>query len=221
MERMEDFFASRVNGYEEHMLSAVEGCKQAYALLPSLLPASCSNLLDLGCGTGLELKQIFKKFPDLFVTGIDLTREMLDKLKYNFPEKNINLICGSYFDVDLKKKEYDCAVSFQTMHHFEHKAKIGLYQKIFRALTDQGLYIECDYMVEDQGEEDYYFSENRRIRHELGISKGEFYHYDTPCTISNQIAMLKKGGFERVELILRISNTTILAAYKQTRQKEE
>lgn len=215
MERMEDFFAARVDEYEEHMLSGVEGCEQAYALLPTLLPESCRKLLDLGCGTGLELKQIFKKYPDLAVTGIDLTREMLDKLEHNFPDKEMNLICGSYFDVDLKMKEYDCAVSFQTMHHFEHEAKIGLYQKIFGALKDHGRYIECDYMVEDQEEEAFYFAENKRIRKELNIPEGEFYHFDTPCTVTNQIAMLKKGGFERVELVLRIGNTTILAAYKQ------
>lgn len=215
MERMEDFFAARVDEYEEHMLSTVEGCEQAYVLIPSLLPESCRKLLDLGCGTGLELKQIFKRFPDLAVTGIDLTREMLDKLKQNFPDKEMNLIRGSYFDVDLKLIEYDCAVSFQTMHHFEHEAKIGLYQKIFGALKDHGCYIECDYMVEDQEEEDFYFAENKRIRKELNIPEGEFYHFDTPCTVTNQITMLKKAGFERVELVLRIENTTILAAYKQ------
>ena len=214
MERMEDFFASRVNGYEEHMLSAVEGCEQAYALVPSLLPVSCSNLLDLGCGTGLELKQIFKIFPDLSVTGVDLTREMLDKLKYNFPDRKINLIWGNYFDVDLETDAYDCAVSFQTMHHFNHEAKIGLYKKIFSALKDQGLYIECDYMVEIQEDEDFYFGENKRIRKELNIPEGEFYHFDTPCTIANQIAMLRQGGFDRIESVFRMGQTTILAAYK-------
>jgi len=49
----------------------------------------------------------------------------------------------------------------------------------------------------------------------MGIPEGEFYHYDTPCTVTNQIAMLKKGGFKRVEMVFRIGNTTILAAYKQ------
>ena len=38
-------------------------------------------VLDLGCGTGLELDEIFRYFPDLAVTGIDLTREMLQQLK--------------------------------------------------------------------------------------------------------------------------------------------
>jgi len=214
MERMEDFFAARVDVYEEHMLSAVEGCEQAYALVPSLLPVPCSKLLDLGCGTGLELKQIFKRFPDLSVTGIDLTREMLDQLKRNFQHRKINLLWGSYFDVDLKTEEYDCAISFQTMHHFNHEAKIGLYQKIFSTLKDHGRYIECDYMVENQDEEDFYFAENKRIRKELNIPEGEFYHFDTPCTVANQISMLRQGGFDRVESVFRMGQTTILAAYK-------
>ncbi|NNJ29698.1 class I SAM-dependent methyltransferase [Lacrimispora defluvii] len=215
MERMEDFFAARVDEYEEHMLSGVEGCEQAYAVIPSLLTESCRDLLDLGCGTGLELKQIFKRFPDISVTGIDLTREMLDQLKHNFPGRKLNLICGNYFDVELKRNTFDCAISFQTMHHFEHEAKIGLYQKIFEALNGDGRYIECDYMVEDQEEEDLHFAEYKRLRDEMGIQEGEFYHYDTPCTVTNQITMLKKGGFERVEMVFRIGNTTILAAYKE------
>ncbi len=214
MERMEDFFAARVDEYEEHMLSGVEGCEQAYTLIPSLLPVSCSKLLDLGCGTGLELKQIFKIFPDLSVTGVDLTREMLNKLKHNFPDRNINLICKSYFDVDLKTEEYDCAISFQTMHHFNHEAKIGLYQKIFSALKDHGRYLECDYMVENQDEEDFYFAENKRIRKELNIPEGEYYHFDTPCTVANQISMLRQSGFNRVESVFRMGQTGILAAYK-------
>ena len=34
-------------------------------------------ILDLGCGTGLELDALFARFPDLRVTGIDMTEEML------------------------------------------------------------------------------------------------------------------------------------------------
>ena len=112
-------------------------------------------------------------------------------------------------------EEYDCAVSFQTMHHFDHQAKIGLYQNVFHALKNYGIYIECDYMVDNQEEEDLYFAENKRIRKELNIPEGEFYHYDTPCTVANQIGMLKQGGFMKVESVLRMGQTTILVAYKQ------
>ena len=80
MEKMNEFFAARADGYEEHMLTYVEGSREAYIQMAKLLPKSCKNLLDLGCGTGLELDEIFKLFPNLDVTGIDLTQDMLDKL---------------------------------------------------------------------------------------------------------------------------------------------
>ncbi len=214
MERMSDFFAARVEGYDEHMLTEVEGCREGYIKMAQMIPENCRKLLDLGCGTGLELDEIFKRLPDISVTGIDLTQSMLDQLMKKHPDKDIKLICGSYFDEDLGNEEYDCAVSFQTMHHFSHELKETLYRRIRNALKDGGLYIECDYMVENQADEDYYFSECRRIRKELNLPENEFYHYDTPCTISNQIAILKKAGFSSAEMIFRIENTTIILAYK-------
>jgi SAM-dependent methyltransferase len=214
MEKMSSFFSARVDGYDEHMLTNVKGCKEGYIELSKHIPRSCKYLLDLGCGTGLELDEILKTNPHIDITGIDLTQAMLNKLKQKHPDKSIHLICGSYFDVPFGIDKYECTISFQTMHHFSHDLKIGLYKKIHQALTPGGVYIECDYMVESQEDEDFYFAENTRIREELGISIDEFYHYDTPCTIFNQISMLKSAGFLNVAQVFRVENTTILVAHK-------
>jgi hypothetical protein len=37
-----------------------------------------------------------------------------------------------------------------------------------------------------------------------GFSVLIFYHYDTPCTITNRIAMLKYAGFYNAEKVFRI-----------------
>ena len=213
LEKMADFFASRVDMYDGHMMNDVLGCKEGYIKIAELVPSECRRLLDLGCGTGLELEKIFRKNPDLSVTGIDLCETMLDKLSEKYADKRINLICGDYFTVDFGS-DYNCAISFQTMHHFSKEKKAELYKKIYHALTDEGAYIECDYMVETQTEENHWFSENERIRIEQGIAENEFYHYDTPCTVENQIKLLKGAGFSSVEQVLRIENTTMLVARK-------
>lgn len=211
---MSDFFTARVDGYDEHMLNDVEGCKDAYIKMAKLLPQHITELLDLGCGTGLELDEIFKSKPFINVTGIDLTQAMLNKLKQKHPDKKMSLINASYFDYDFGTCKYDVAISFQTMHHFSHQDKIKLYSKIFDALKAGGQYIECDYMVTNQEEEEFYYSENKRIRKEQGIPDGEFYHYDTPCTIDNQIVLLSKAGFINVEMNWKVENTTIIVAQK-------
>ena len=214
MEEMSSFFTERVDGYDEHMLNNVIGCKEGYVEMAKLIPLSCKSLLDLGCGTGLELDEILKLIPDLEITGIDLTQAMLDKLKLKYPNKPMHLICGSYFEIPFGTGKFECTISFQTMHHFSHDLKTELYKKIHQALKPAGMYVECDYMVENQEEEDFYYAENVRIRKELNIEESEFYHYDTPCTIVNQIGMLKSAGFRNVDRVFRIENTTILIAYK-------
>jgi len=214
IEEMSDFFTARVDGYDEHMINNVEGCKDGYVKMAELLPQDVAEILDLGCGTGLELDEIFKTKPFVNVTGIDLTQAMLDKLKQKHSDKNLSLINASYFDYDFGTCKYDAVISFQTMHHFSHKDKIKLYSKIFAALKTNGKYIEGDYMVESQDEEDFYYSENKRIRKEQGIPVGEFYHYDTPCTIYNQIKILSKAGFKIVKMNCRVGNTTLMVAEK-------
>lgn len=214
LEPMADFFAARVEMYDEHMLNDVEGCREGYIKMADLVPDSAEKLLDLGCGTGLELDEIFKRLPLVSVTGIDLAQPMLDKLMEKHPDKKLSLICGDYFSVPLGEGKYDCAVSFQTMHHFTREKKTGLYAKICKALKDGGRYIEGDYMVETQEEEDHWFAENERIRKEQNIPADEFFHYDTPCTVDNQILMLKEAGFSQAQKVFRVENTTIIIAKK-------
>lgn len=214
LEPMADFFTARVEGYDEHMLNDVEGCKEGYERMAGLVPQNTTDLLDLGCGTGLELDAIFRRLPELKVTGVDMTRSMLDKLQEKHPEKSLNLICGDYFVTEFGTAAYDCCVSFETMHHFTHEKKTELYSRIWTALRENGCYIECDYMVETQEEEDHWFAENDRIRREQGIPVDAFYHYDTPCSVENQVKMLHQAGFSTIEHVFQIGGTHMLIAYK-------
>jgi len=209
---MADFFAARVDEYDNHMMNDVVGCKEGYIKMAELLPETVVNLLDLGCGTGLELDEIFKIRPNIKVTGVDLSKAMLGILKQKHPNQDLTLINANYFDYDFGIEWFDAIISFQTMHHFSHEQKIQLYSRIYSALKPGGKYIECDYMVIEQKDEDYNFKESVRIRNEQNITDGEFYHYDTPCTIENQLKMLRRAKFEKVEMVWRLENTTIVVA---------
>ena len=110
-ELMTDFFTNRVETYDEHM-KTVEGCQEGYVKMAELIPENVVKLLDLGCGTGLELDEIFKLNPLIKVTGIDLTQAMLNKLKEKHAEKDLTLINASYFDYEFDIEEYDVVISF-------------------------------------------------------------------------------------------------------------
>jgi SAM-dependent methyltransferase len=214
LEKMSDFFEARVNGYDAHMLSGIKGFKEGCRKLAELIPYKTRTILDLGCGTGLELDEIFQRFPHVSVVGIDLTPVMLDKLKQKYPDKDIRLIYGSYFNINLGVTAFDTVISCQTMHHFSSDEKVGLYRKIRKALKSNGAYIEADYMVGEQAIEDELRAENLPIRRELNVPPGEFYHFDIPFTVDNQIAMFKDAGFDSSEMMFRVENNTIILAKK-------
>ncbi|MCR3760978.1 methyltransferase domain-containing protein [Clostridium felsineum] len=216
LEEMSSFFNKRVNEYEEHMMKNVGGADRYYIETAKLIPQFREiNLLDLGCGTGLEVDEIFKINNKVKVTGIDISKEMLEKIKEKHKDKldRIKLIVDDYFKYDFGEEIFDVAVSVETLHHFTHEEKIKLYKKILKSLKNEGFYIETDYMAPNQEFEDYHFNENKRIRSRLGITEG-FYHYDTPCTVENQIRMLYKAGFNTVKEVFKYDNTVILVGRK-------
>jgi len=211
LEKMDEFFARRVVGYDEHMLRDVEGCAAGYvkmaAELAQRMPA-CGRLLDLGCGTGLELDEIRKVLPGIAVTGVDMTEAMLDELRRKHGDWNLTLILGDYTTADFGGG-YDAAVSFETLHHLTSDEKARLYRKIFDSLKPGGCYIECDYMCDTEEQEAYFLAELRRMKAEQGEG---YYHYDTPLTVEHQLSILESAGFREVVCTFREGGTKMIVA---------
>lgn len=215
LEKMSDFFENRLDGYDEHMLRDIESAEIFYPYTANQLPKEKDcTILDLGCGTGLELEFYFKLNPTARVTGIDLCVPMLDRLKEKFADKQIKLIVGSYFDVPLGANIYAAAVSVESLHHFTKEIKIPLYKKLYSALKENGYFVLTDYFAPDDSYETFYFSELARLKREAGISDSDFYHYDTPLTVAHETEALNAGGFRRVEIKQNWGNTYTLIAYK-------
>ena len=86
LEKMGEFFEARLNGYEEHQLTSIDFAGEFYPFTAACLPqTACADILDLGCGTGLELGYYFETVPTARITGIDLAQGMLDTLRRKFP----------------------------------------------------------------------------------------------------------------------------------------
>ena len=215
LEKMDDFFTARIDGYDEHMKSEIEGSSLFYKYTASLLPTEKNaNVLDLGCGTGLELEEYFSLNPQAKVTGIDMTESMLDLLKKKFPDKDITTICGSYFDVPFGKELFDAAVSVESLHHFTKEEKIPLYTKLMKALKPGGFFILTDYFADLEEQETFYRQELIRIRKEQNLPDDVFYHYDTPLTVEHEKEALLTAGFTRVDEVNRWESTHTLKAFK-------
>ena len=215
LEKMRDFFEARLDGYDEHMMTNIESATEFYPFTAKMLPAIANcHILDLGCGTGLELEEYYLLCPSAKVTGIDLSQGMLSTLGKKLADKDITLIVGSYFDVPFGKDVFEAAVSVESLHHFTKEEKIPLYAKLHTALKENGYFILTDYFSLSDDEEEMHRQNLIALKTEQGITDDEFYHYDTPLTVKHEIEALFEAGFSNVEVLNHWGATYTVKAVK-------
>lgn len=208
LEEMSDFFSARSGEYEDHMARWKEG----YRLMARLVPETARTVLDLGCGTGLELDALFALRRNIAVTGIDLCPDMLAKLREKHPQ--VFTVCGDYFTADLGRARYDCAITFESLHHFTPEKKLGLFQKVFRALKPGGVYLEADYLACCDEEQRILMDFCQRKRREQNIPPERFVHFDTPLTPEMEMDLLDRAGFTDVQFLTAVEGCSSLRCRK-------
>lgn len=214
LEKMGAFFEARLDVYDAHMMTNIESAEEFYPFTARCLPREPgAKILDLGCGTGLELGEYFALNPTARVTGIDLAAGMLRALEEKFPARDVTLICGSYFDEPFGEG-FDGAVSVESLHHFTQAEKIPLYRKLRDALKDGAAFILTDYFSLSDEEERHHRAELLRLKAQQGITDQEFYHYDTPLTVQHETDALLAAGFSTVEVLRNWGQTFTIRARK-------
>lgn len=208
MEEMSDFFAKRLHDYEEHM----SVWEESYQVFAEVLPLECQKILDLGCGTGLELDKIWQKNPDIEVTGVDLCADMLKKLLEKHHDKHLVTICQDYFQYDFGYGKWDAVISFESLHHFLPERKRGLYRRIYCSLKEKGVFILGDYIACCIEEEELLRSVYLKKRKQSPISESCYVHFDIPLTLEHEKELLQEAGFV-IEKILD-GNAAIIIAQK-------
>lgn len=180
------FFNEKADGYDEVHKPFMNTKK----LLTDSIDIDPKNVIDLGAGTGLELIEFFKKFPDARVKAIDLSEEMLKKLKERDFSDKVEIICGDFFDIDFDK-DVDVIISTSVLHHFLYNEKIRLYKKIYDSLRVGGLFINSDYTAIDEEEEKQCI-----YNYEHHVNR----HNDTPLSLDHELEILRQVGFKDIEI---------------------
>ena len=181
-----EFFAEKADGYDE----VHKPFMNTKAMLTESIDVDPKKVIDLGAGTGLELIEFFKKYPNARVKAIDLTIEMLNKIKEREFADKVDIVCDDFFACDFGK-DNDVIMSTSALHHFLYDEKVKLYKKIYNALREGGLFINSDYTAsnneeEEQGIYNYIHKVNR--------------HNDTPLTLEHELEILHSAGFNDIEV---------------------
>ncbi len=218
-ETMADFFDARHDRYEEHMAQAVVGFERFYQAVARPIPETQAPLriLDIGCGTGLELKAIFAKAPGALITGIDVSWAMLKRLRETYVDRidQLNLIQGSYLDLPLGEGVYDFVVAVMTLHHLKPPRKGQLYGRIRSALKTDGSYVEGDWVVSAREERRYLREYEQRVAG-LPQAGGVPYHIDVPLSLPRQKRLLIRAGFSSVDVLWQEEGNSVYVARKRS-----
>jgi tRNA (cmo5U34)-methyltransferase len=200
---MKAFFDTHAAGYDAHMAE-----KPQYGswreLLETQLPATVevNRILDLGCGTGLEIEHVFHRQPNARITCVDLSEGMIDLLRKKYPKQinQLTIVQASYFDYDFGSEQFDVAIACVTMHHWPFSDKARLYRKIWTSLKPEGFFIDSDYMVPEPLEQSL-MAEYLKWHEEGHLMEGRHYHIDIPFSVATETRALKEAGFRGTRIV--------------------
>lgn len=144
-----------------------------------------------------------------------LSEEMLNKLLEKYQNKNIELVTADYFEYPFEKRQYDAALSFETLHHFKYEKKQTIYNKLFQSIKNGGYYIECDYFACCDEEEQLCLKEYEYRRRKNNIADSVFVHIDIPLTFEHQYDLLRNAGFMNIKILHQNDSTVIIRAEKK------
>ena len=181
------FFDERSDGYDK----VHEEFMNTKKMITDNLDGDINKVVDLGAGTGLELIFLYEKYPNVNVKEIDITQSMLDQIKNRPFGDKVETICEDLFVADFGTNN-DAVISTSALHHFLYDEKITLYTKIYNCLNEDGVFINCDKIV-DTNEEEIECIHNNEIH--------KYAHNDIPLTPKHEVDILYKSGFKNVEVL--------------------
>jgi malonyl-CoA O-methyltransferase len=108
-------FSKNAHHYDEHSKIQVECAGELFGMLPE---KTFSNILEVGCGTGIFTKLLSQKYPEAAITAMDIAGNMLD-----FAEKKVNKGNVVFIEADGEKmlfdKQFDLITSNASFQWFD------------------------------------------------------------------------------------------------------
>lgn len=212
---MGEFFDKVSPDYDKVHTSHIDGGEDYYraVAIPITPTEDPLKVLDIGCGTGLELEEIFDKVPNATVSCVDLSAKMLEQLQHRFNDSKckVTVSCESYLSFKYPQNEFDYIIASATLHHLLDEEKLKLFPNLCRSLKNSGSFILGDYYVSPEEAKEKSSIYQDLVVNGYDLSDGK-YHIDIPTTSANEMTLLTMSGFKRIKKVWESSNFTIFRA---------
>ncbi|MDR9410757.1 MAG: class I SAM-dependent methyltransferase [Balneolaceae bacterium] len=187
-----------------------------------------NNILDIGCGAGNNTLKLLEQLPDLNCDLIDLSQPMLDRAEARVKAESlgrIRTLQDDFRKADLPSEHYDIVIAAAVLHHLRDDEDWDMaFQKIFDVTTPGGSVWITD-LVTHEVEVIHQMMWSRYGDYLESIGGAEYrkevFAYiekeDSPRPVTYQLDLLKKSGFERVEILHKNSCFAAFGAIKSGR----
>ncbi len=187
-------------------------------------------ILDVGMGTGLVEEMIFQRIPGAYVVGVDGSPAMLELAHRRLAghQDRYEAVVHELREIgtlQLPKREYQMAISIQTIHNVADEYKPPIFQFIHSTLESGGLFLLLDRIaIDTPALFDAYVSLWKRLDRIHGAQIGEGATFeehrervrargDLPANLEWHLRWLREVGFEAACLHLH-GNRALFAARK-------
>ena len=180
-----------------------------YGTVLDLIPYerdSAIRILDIGAGTGLLAALLAQAFPQARLTLVDISEEMLEQARQRFRAEPGRF---RFHALDFAEEplwgEYEAAVSALSIHHVSAGAKRLVFQRVYSALREGGVFINADQVLRPTPEIDRRYHEawlrqarGRGAAEDDITAALERMQQDDMSTLAWQLEQLENVGFEMV-----------------------
>ncbi|MGC8737161.1 MAG: class I SAM-dependent methyltransferase [Candidatus Hydrogenedens sp.] len=149
MDTMKEHFEEEAKEFDQIVLNLIPYYEEMIEALLSTIPHEKNmpvHVIDVGCGTGTIAKKVKEKFPNAKITCLDFAENMINMAKTKMADyRDISYILCDFSQFEFDKK-YDVVLSSLSLHHLGRDKK-QFYQKVFKNLTDGGVFYNADVVI--------------------------------------------------------------------------
>lgn len=190
---------------------------------------TAKKLLDIGCGAGNYALKMLERIPTLQITLLDISQTMLDRAVARLAQAGAMDALAIQLDIrDFKAEdgEFDIVLAAAVFHHLrEPEEWESVFTRIYRLLRPGGCLFVSDLIYHSIPEvqnilwrryEDYLVSLNGTGYRDEVVAYIE--KEDTPRPVFWQLELLKKVGFQEVDILHKNS---CYAAYGAVKARDD
>ena len=194
--------------------------RQMVGLVPELLRPRLPDdalILDIGSGTGNTSLFILEALQDVKMVLMDFSEDMLSQVPNVLADFSgrYEIILYDFLDADFGTQKYAAVVSSFAIHHCRGETEYSrIYSRLFKALQPGGIFVCCDVVAgaDDQltklNEEGWRSNMKEQLFSNTEVERTLYnYHQeDSPMDLWSHLKLLRKAGFETIDVIWKHMN---------------